>query len=161
MIAACCAGMMAATTSAIDVNNDHTDLERAMQKIDALSAQVEEQRREIDQLKAESDPNYIDEIRRAEISAMVESIQADVEHRTSLLQSGAVAGHDGSVSCLLLPTRERLLRNASLLRESSGTDTIRSREALKKLGFEGEGIGFAHEVASPPPKDRKERRQLP
>ncbi len=63
--------------------------------VSRLEAKIAELRSELDQVKAETQQDWITEARAEEIRTLVHDVLADADTRASLLQSGATAGYDG------------------------------------------------------------------
>jgi hypothetical protein len=61
---------------------------------DELRAQISELQREVDELRAASTDQWLTQRRADEIRDLVQDVLADADTRSSLLQSGAVAGWD-------------------------------------------------------------------
>ena len=93
------AAMVAAGPAFASTGDDIQDLRRELDELRADNAQT---RAELAELKAEHGQDWLSEQRASEIRGVVQDVLADAETRTSLQDSGAMAGavvsecrHDG------------------------------------------------------------------
>jgi len=87
------AGCMMTATAAAQTRDD--DTERLRADIEALKTRVAAQDVEIARLRQDDGEAWLTEQRAAEVRALVQDVLTDADARSSLLEDGMTAGHDG------------------------------------------------------------------
>jgi len=82
------AGAMSAVAAANDASPAGGD------EVTQLRGLVSDLQRQVDELRAQNDDNWLTEARADEVRGLVQDVLADADTRASLLQSGAMAGYD-------------------------------------------------------------------
>lgn len=115
-------------------------------RVEELTQLVNELRGEVAALRARTGDGTMDEQRAAELRGLVEDVLSDADSRTSTLQSGISAGHDGHFFIASADGAFRLELSGQLqirwtwnMREDSGADDNVSgfENRRTKLAFEG------------------------
>lgn len=84
-----------ASASAVGAETDEDALAAMWAEVEAAEADNARMRREVDEIRADNDVDWLTEARTAEIRNIVSEVLTDADTRSSLLGSGFVAGWDG------------------------------------------------------------------
>ncbi len=89
ILAVACA---AAALLATNVNADDAALQK---KIEQMQQQLDQQSRQLAEMRSQGEANWLDERRAEEIKSLVRDVLADADSRASMLEGGMTAGWDG------------------------------------------------------------------
>jgi hypothetical protein len=116
-------------------------------EVEQLRSTVADLQKQVDELKAANNQDWLTEQRAAEIRGLVQEVMADADTRASLLQSGAVAGRDGGFFFIGSSDGNFLLRIAGQvqvrfvynMQDESPTDDTRYGFEIRRAKFDFRG----------------------
>lgn len=132
VIAASCLTAIAPEPAVASITNETDTLLQRIETLENLanrqSEQLVEQANELQKIKSEKQRDWMTDLRRKEIAALVEEVFADSTQRATLLQDGVLAGHNGS-SFFLNSSDGKFSMNVGGLLQFRHTANVRGDES--------------------------------